>query len=49
MNSTWATDAWFRATMNAPEDTARQTANQMPARPTDRQAATTRPRSATAT
>src|SRR5580704_7233218 len=49
MNSTCATEAWFRATMNDPEATATHAANPTPATPTERQASTTRPRSTIAT
>ena len=49
MKRTWATVVWFSATMNDPDAHATATANPMPATPTERHAATTRPRSVTAT
>ena len=49
MNSTCATVVWLSATMKEPDAHATATANPIPATPTERHAATTRPRSVTAT
>jgi hypothetical protein len=47
--STFATDVWFSAMMNVPDDTAVIAAKAMPARPMTRNAPTTWPRSETET
>ena len=49
MNRTRATLEWLSAAMKLPDATATHTATATPARPTDRNAASTRPRSTTAT